>query len=288
MTTAGCLRRITSFLSYRPWPERLNIEFRGGTLLMGRWEGDPLLSKHNGYGSQFERRVTRHVEGLEGSVSCHLVAGYELGGLRMGVQIEVDAFQCKCHWPPGLELPKGAPGERGQAGGEETATSGAPVKQGLVSSERFDVLSSLDALSLDDPADGALRTGTTLPLSCAVEIKTRKKNSAKDNPYISQLYFQQMHRVFLAFHDGERFRRTDMAFTGNRQSLEAWERRNQVLLGRLVTLLRRVREEAVKKVGEEGTCKMALVLSIGREERGRESWKVSLYERDGEALVSEV
>lgn len=288
VTTAGCLRRITAFLSYRPRSERLDVEFRGGTLFMGRWEGDPLLCKHNGFGSQFERMVTRYGKGLEGSASYHLVVGYELGRLKMGLQIEVDTFQCKCHWPPGLKLPKGAPGERVQSGGKENTTSGTLVKKRPVSSPRFDILSSLDALSLNDRSDGVLRIGTVLPLSCAVEIKTRKKNSTMDNPYNAQLYFQQMHRVFRAMHDGERFRRGDMAFIDERRKLKAWEGRNQVLLGRLVALLRRVREEAVKKVGEEGTCKMALVLSIGGGDRGRESWKASLHERDGEALVSEV
>lgn len=290
VTTAGCLRRVTSFLSYRPRPERLELEYRGGTLFIGRWEGDPLLNKHHGYGSQFERKVTRYGKGLGKSVSCHVVAGYELGGLKMGVQVEVDSYQCKCHWPPGQKPPKGAPGETAQAG--EKGQTGGKRRS---SSGYFDIL-SLDTLSLDaDPPqdnspDATLKLGTPIPLSCAVEIKTCKKNNPIDCPYTAQLYFQRMHRVFLAKHDGQRFERQDMKFRDEKQSLERWEKRNQVLLGQLVALLRRVRDEMVKKIGEEGTCKMALVLGVeeAEGERSKESWKATLYERDGMALVSEV
>ena len=287
VTTAGCLRRIASFLSYYPQPERLDVEFRGGTLFMGRWEGDPLLNKHHGYGRQFEKKVTRLGEGLERSVSCHLVAGYELGGMKMGVQIEVDAYQCKCHWPPGLQPPKGAPGEKRQD------PSGAPGGKRRASSGRFDIL-SLDTLSLDaeppqnEAPDGILRLGTPLPLSCAVEIKTRQANSFIDCLYLQQLYFQRTHRVFLGIHDSERFQKKDMDFPDKWRGMKAWEKRNPVLLGLLVALLRRVRGEAVKRVGEEGVCKMALVLSIGEGVRERGSWKAVLDERDGEALVSEI
>ena len=79
-----------------------------------------------------------------------------------------------------------------------------------------------------------------------------------------------------------------MKFRDEKGNLGAWEKRNQVLLGRLVALLRHVKDEAVKRVGEEGTCKLALLLGFGEAERSRESWKATLYERDGMSLVSEV
>lgn len=262
VTTAGCLRRIAAFFTHSPRAHRLDIELRDGTLFMGRWEGDALLHKFFGYGKQFEEGVRRHAPWLGGSESSHLVVGYEMGGLRMGVQIEVDAFDCKCHSHARL-----------------LSTRETPRAKKRLLGGRFDVLSDAsDEDPADEEDDGVLKVGTQLPLSCAVEIKTRTRDSAADYPYLPQLYFQQISRVFFAVRDGNRFRTGSMGMRDERRALRAWEAENQALLGKVVALLKWVRKEAERR--GDG-CKMVLVF------RGHGGGAV-LYERDGGRLVSDV
>lgn len=265
ITTAGCLRRIAAFLSHRPRTERLDIEFRQGTLFMGRWEGDTLLQTYLGYGKQFEEGVQRYSPGLKGSVSSHIVARYEMGGLNLGVQVEVDSFECKCH-----------------SHSKVLSNRESPRANRRLSGGRFDVLA--DAPDEDDEEEaegGILRVGMQLPLSCAVEIKTRGRNTT-EHSYIPQLYFQQTPRVFLAIRDGQRFRKGSMGMLDERKRLQLWEAENQVLLGNVIVLLKMLRSEAERRAGGDGVCKMGLVLEGGA------GGRAILCGRGGDGLVSDI
>lgn len=267
ITTAGCLRRIAAFLSHRPMTERLDIEFRHGTLFVGRWESDELYRLHVGYGKQFEKAVRRYSPGLEATVSSHIVARYEMGGLRMGVQVEVDAFECKCH-----------------SHSKVLSNREAPRANKRHSGGRFDALADIVDDDDDDAGeaeDGILRVGTLLPLSCAVEIKTRRRKAAAEYSYIPQLYFQQIPRVFVATRDNAKFPKHSMEIRDERKELRRWEAENQVLLGRLVTLLKRLRSEAERRAKSDGLCKMALVL------KGGPGGTAVLYTREGDDLISD-
>ena len=263
ITTAGCLRRITTFLTRGPRTERLDLELRAGTLFVGRWESDELLDRHMGYGKQFEGGVQRYGPGLAGSASSHIVAGYEIGGLQMGVQVEVDAFECDCHSHARLLARHG----------EDS------VAKKRLSGGRFDILSGVEDEEEDDAAESMTRVGAQLPLACAVEIKTRRRTNEADYPYLPQLYFQQTPRVFFAVRDGRFFRRGSMEMRDETDELVKWEGANQRLLGRLVALLKMIMAEARKR--GDG-CKMALVLEGGPEGRA------VLYGRQGEELVSDL
>lgn len=262
VTTAGCLRRITDFLSHGRRTERLDLEFRHGALFLGRWEGDSALHTYIGYGKQFEEEVQRYSPGLKGSVSSHIVARYEMGGLKLGVQVEVDAFECKCH-----------------SHAKALSNREVPRANRRLSGGRFDALA--DAPGEGEVDDGVLRVGTQLPLSCAVEIKTRGRNAKGPGPF-AQLYFQQTPRVFLAIRDGQQFQRGSMGMLDERNELQVWEAKNQALLGRVAALLKRLRREAERRAGDDGVCKLGLVLEGGGNGRA------ILYAREGEDLVSDI
>lgn len=233
---------------------------------MGRWDGDALLQTYLGYGKQFEEGVQRYSPGLKGSVSSHIVARYEMGGLKLGVQVEVDAFECKCH-----------------SHSKVLSNREAPRASKRLSGGRFDALADVpDEDSEEEAEDGVLRVGTQLPLSCVVEIKTRGRTTRAEYPFLPQLYFQQTPRVFLAIRDGQRFRRGSMRMLDERKELQLWEGENQVLLGTVVALLKRLRSEAERRAGGDGVCKMGLVLEGGPE------GSAILYGREGKDLVSDI
>ena len=260
ITTAGCLRRIAAFFAGHGRTERLDIEIRDDVLFVGRWEEDPMFEKNYGYGKQFEGAVTSKSPRLGSSVSSHLVAEYEMGGLRMGVQIEADSFDCECH--------------------SRSQSPPSPVSPGTekrFSGGRFEALS--DAPDGDATEDsGVLRIGTQLSLSCIVEIKTRKRDDDSTEPFLPQMYFQQTPRLLFGLRDGGLFRREAMRVYDEGEAVQAWGAENQVLLGKVVALLKRVVREAERR--GEG-CRMGLILG------GKEGEAV-LYERDAEELVSEV
>ncbi|SPO01081.1 uncharacterized protein DNG_03828 [Cephalotrichum gorgonifer] len=268
ITTAGCLRRLAAFLSRHPRSERLNLEFRDGTLFMSRWEGDGRLHHHLGLGKQFEEDTRRFAAGLGESLSSHVVAGYEIGGLKMAVQIEVDAFECDCHAPSILLSPTTRRGSLASKMRRSSVGGGG----------RYDALSLIDDGEDGSVTEGILRVGSMIKLSCAVEIKTRMRGRKELFPYLPQLYFQQIPRVFLAIRDNRRFAADDMALRDESENLMAWEAENQVVLARLVALLRDVRAEAERMAVSSGECKMALVLMA--EGGGREAL---LYRQVGEA-----
>lgn len=284
-TTAGCLKRLAHFLLRRDRPERLDVEYRDGTLFLARWAGDVWSHVYLGFGKQFEDDVRRFdvLRGpLQASTSSHAVVACELGdGVRALVQAEVDAIHCACHAPSrlwALNREKSA---------SPTPASPAAAGHGRRSSGRYDVL-SLDTDGGDDDDDdaarGVVRAGVEVGLECGVEIKTcAKKNTGYD--FLAQLYFQQVGKLFLATYDQSGFRRGDMVLRDVADRTVAWEAENQVMLARLVALLKDVRSRTREVADAEGgVCRMALVLG----DDGSGEWRAVLYQRrDGVMMVPE-
>ncbi len=79
---------------------RFDIEMRGNTLLLSRWNEDPDLVASSGYGAGFERATCDYTSDdhptLKSSASHHRVVSYSFAGLNLIVQSEVDAFYCDC------------------------------------------------------------------------------------------------------------------------------------------------------------------------------------------------
>lgn len=112
VTNASNLRKLLHLLTGRKYLcERYDIELVAGpdgaandTLFLSKWTDDPSLHTSMGHGAGFERATCRYPQGhggdearlLRRSVSHHRVVAYSLGGLRMVVQSEVDAYHCDC------------------------------------------------------------------------------------------------------------------------------------------------------------------------------------------------
>ncbi|KAK4244032.1 hypothetical protein C7999DRAFT_44255 [Corynascus novoguineensis] len=99
ISNASNLRKLFEILQNRIWAvDRFEIEMRGNTMLLSRWNQDPNLSRNLGHGARFERRTCRYTseedDVVQRSMSHHLVVSYDFCGLRCVVQGEVDAYYC--------------------------------------------------------------------------------------------------------------------------------------------------------------------------------------------------
>jgi hypothetical protein len=79
---------------------RIDAELYNGTVMMTRWEHlkesmsqTPLC---RGYGVNFEMACTTQEGRLAKSSSHHRVVSYSLGGMKLVVQCEADACDCRC------------------------------------------------------------------------------------------------------------------------------------------------------------------------------------------------
>ncbi|KAL2195349.1 hypothetical protein P885DRAFT_70458 [Corynascus similis CBS 632.67] len=99
VSNASNLRKLFEILQNRIWAvNRFEIEMRGNTMLLSRWNQDPQLSRSLGRGTRFERKTCRYGseedDVVQRSMSHHLVVSYDFCGLRCVVQGEVDAYYC--------------------------------------------------------------------------------------------------------------------------------------------------------------------------------------------------
>ncbi|KAH6612228.1 hypothetical protein B0J18DRAFT_441606 [Chaetomium sp. MPI-SDFR-AT-0129] len=101
ISNANNLRRLFHYVCNTAWAaDRFEAEIRGTTLLLSRWNDDPDLLVSFGRGVGFERATCRYTDDVDDvireSASHHRVCSYNLGGLQMVVQSEVDAYFCGC------------------------------------------------------------------------------------------------------------------------------------------------------------------------------------------------
>ncbi|KAK3935175.1 hypothetical protein QBC46DRAFT_398141 [Diplogelasinospora grovesii] len=106
VSNASNLRKLFHiFRNQKQITERYDLEWKGDTLFLGKWTGDPSLRLSYGHGFGFERETCRYdpdgdAQMLRDSATHHRVVGYKFGGLQCVVQSEVDAYHCDCSHPP--------------------------------------------------------------------------------------------------------------------------------------------------------------------------------------------
>jgi hypothetical protein len=101
VSNASNLRKLFHLLSNKTeTAERYDLEWRGKTLLLSKWGGDPSLLHSFGCGAGFEKETCHYAPDddaiLQRSTSHHRVVSYRFAGLQCVVQSEVDAYYCSC------------------------------------------------------------------------------------------------------------------------------------------------------------------------------------------------
>ncbi|KAK3374651.1 hypothetical protein B0H63DRAFT_255003 [Podospora didyma] len=104
VSNASNLRKLFHILlNQRRISERYDLEWRGNTLFLSKWVGDPSLQLSLGHGAGFEKETCRYDpddhELLRRSASHHRVVQYRFAGLDLIVQSEVDGFKCDHYHP---------------------------------------------------------------------------------------------------------------------------------------------------------------------------------------------
>lgn len=279
------LRKLFDVIYNRSWvTERCDIDIKGNTLLLSRWNGDPNLALSLGCGSGFEKKTCRYPleedPVLQRSLSHHRVLSYRFADLQLVVQAEVDAYHCECdHTTPPPDLVSATPGPA------KRHSDPAPLPLGRrpghrrtssKSSTRTSPSLQFAALTLDDPGDSpgftppcpttnpssTLRihhTGRTIPAPCLIEIKTRNARSPALSTNEAQLYFSQRSKLYLALHEQGLFTPgPELSVEDVEQKLQEWEGEQQATLRKLADLLRLVRDR-VKVLKGQGVERVSLV-----------------------------
>jgi hypothetical protein len=275
VSNASNLRKLFHILrNEKQITERYDLEWKGDTLFLGKWTGDPLLGLSYGCGFGFERETCRYdpdgdAQMLRDSGSHHRVVGYRFGGLQCVVQSEVDAYHCDCPSPhPPSPAARATVDHASQpapsrASRKKAAATGSsfrnPAQKPRVSTpaRRF----TFDALALDDPGDSpsfaaaqlqtqTLRThrcGRDIPSACLVEVKTQGEGTKPKFPYEAQLYFSRRTKLHVAEHRAGVFDpgpgARGVAVQDQADALVQWETENQATLGQMAALLRLLRAE---------------------------------------------
>jgi hypothetical protein len=292
ISNASNLRKLFDLLRNKTWiAERFDIEMRGGTMLLSRWNDDPNLSHSLGFGAGFERATCHYAPDddsiIQGSASHHRVVMYRFGGLQCVVQSEVDAYYCDCdHSKSPFPLtPAGS-----QSEGETPHSDGRNLPP----------TNAFTALSLDDPDDSPSPTaaatpatastpsptlrihhiGRSIPSHCLVEVKTRNAGLIALSTPEAQLYFSRRTKLYMAQHEKGVFTPgPDLVVRDMTRDLEVWEEKEQVTLRKVTALLRLVRER-VRALKERGVERVSLVCEADGTGRD-EGVKVRLCERMG-------
>jgi hypothetical protein len=284
VSNAGNLRKLFELLANTTWMlDRYDVEVRGNTLLLSRWNGDPDLKHSYGRGCGFERETCRYAPGddpaVQRSASHHRVLTYNLGGLQFVVQAEVDSYSCACHQP------------------EEPST---PIKTDLTREKHdldmphplpspptdFTLPTAFSALTLGDPASSPIFTpamlpfalppsppptttpsptlrihhvGRHVPADCLVEIKTQNGQGPPRFSHEPQLYFGHRRKLYVAKHTKGVFKAGRKIKVEDKETeLRDWEAREQATLQKLAALLVLVRN-GVQVLGPSVVGGMSLV-----------------------------
>jgi hypothetical protein len=285
ISNVGNLRKLFDVIYNRSWgTERCDVDIRGNTLLLSRWNGDPNLALSLGCGSGFERETCRYPPEedpvLQRSLSHHRVLSYRFADLQLVVQAEVDAYHCACNHttPPPDLVPVTPVHVKRQSDPSPVPLGRRPGhrRTSSKSSARKSPSLQFAALALDDPGDSpgftppcpttspssTLRihhTGRHIPAPCLIEIKTRNARSPALATNEAQLYFSQRRKLYLARHEQGLFTPgPELSVEDMEQKLREWEGDQQATLRKLAGLLRLVRDR-VKVLRGQGVERVSLV-----------------------------
>ncbi|KAL2127027.1 hypothetical protein VTI74DRAFT_11445 [Chaetomium olivicolor] len=270
------------FRNEKETEERYDVEARGSTLLLGRWNEDPALRLSFGYGAGFEKATCSYApeDGpvLQDSKSHYRVMSYSFGDLQCVVQSEADAYHCDCDHS-GKPSKAANPPKIHPSKHKKSHSDPLPMRPDIpIQRSPRSPATAFAALTLDDPGDSpsfasllplptstpsdTLRihhTGRTIPSSCLIELKTQTAGKKPMSPPETQLYFARRTKLYFAYHYKGEFRPgPDLAVEDMTERLRAWEQREQATLRKVVALLKYVRER-VREMREQGVESMSLV-----------------------------
>ncbi|EAA33825.1 hypothetical protein NCU05699 [Neurospora crassa OR74A] len=270
---------------------------------------------------------------LKSSASHHRVIQYRFGGLQFVVQSEIDAYHCDCHRPSNFDptLPETLSALTVDQVSQYQRRSSAVSAGSSKPSTHLSVFSSssLDACHRDSHTTGetppssptaspcrplfldktpghltspsnpsatlrVLHLGRDIPSHCLVEVKTHKVRNKPLFNAEAQLYFSQIHKLYIAKNDNGRFFPSGSGYNNSvveedkMEDIRLWAdtEQNQRTLKKVVALLKKIRELARQLEKEKGVRTTTLLMKcdgMGMMESGREGGggrvKVTLYER---------
>lgn len=139
-----------------------------------------------------------------------------------------------------------------------------------------------------------LHLGRDIPPHCLVEVKTHKVRNKPLFNAEAQLYFSQIHKLYIAKNDNGRFFPSGNGYNNSvveedkMEDIQLWAdtEQNQRTLKKVVALLKKIRELARQMEKEKGVRTTTLLMKcdgMGTSESGREGEtgrvKITLYER---------
>ncbi|KAF8537452.1 hypothetical protein BDD12DRAFT_911482 [Trichophaea hybrida] len=206
------LQMLLSFVSGTGrWQEfRLDAELVGNSVLFSRWIDWETRRHPGGYGTEFEKIFTKTPESVKGSLVHKRVVGYTLGGLRMMVRFKVDAH---------LE-----DAEEGEEEGEvEVIRGNKVVSRGVLAKDEGIV---------------ELRTA-----AMGTKYLTADKT-------LSQMWLSRTPVLCEGFHLNGEFKKVVVMKLQEQGKFLRWEEANQDRIGKLVRVIRMLKEMMERAEGE--------------------------------------
>ncbi len=292
ISNAGNLRKLFDlYCNDLRMAVRFEVEIRGRTLLLSRWNKDPDLSVSYGCGAGFERETCRYAPDdhpiLQESASHHRVMSYWFAGLHCVVQSEVDAYHCEHnhvsdHDHSRTNKPSSPTHKKTLSDPLPSLPRNRPPSHHPRPTHRPrpSHAAAFALLTLDDPGDSptfnppprttdtaTLRThhiGKTVPAACLVEIKTKNGRGPFLSTPEAQMHFSRRNKLYSTQHEKGVFPAgPELTVKDMMGHLRVWERREQDRLREVAGLLRLVREKAGWWERERGVEKLALVCECG-------------------------
>ncbi|KAK1775306.1 hypothetical protein QBC45DRAFT_422619 [Copromyces sp. CBS 386.78] len=233
---------------------RILVEKVGNTVFFVRRENSPTetIPDVRGYGHAFPEAYTSWEGEVKGSSSHQRVLKYRFGGMGLLVRFEADGYVRDEN-----ETGKGSEQAGGPDKGKETEEwdvkvgSNNRIPDGLFSSLK--VSSSGSTATSSSPSSYSSPTLTIkqspnslVPQSHVFDLKTRsiRARGVKDtlSEELPRLWISQIPRFILAYHTRGLFRTEDMEIKDVREDVKRWEKEQKEALGKLVGVLKWIRE----------------------------------------------
>jgi hypothetical protein len=205
------LQMLLAFVSSSQWHEfRLDAEVVGNSILFSRWIDWESRRHSGGYGHEFETNFAKAPAYVAGSLVHKRAVGYTLGGLRMMVRYKVDAC---------LEAP--AEGPEGEE--VEEVMGHKVVKKGVLAKN-----------------EGVVELRTA---SMGGRYPTADKT-------LSQMWLSRTPVLCEGFHSRGVFEKVAVIKLQQQGKFSGWEQANQERIGKLVRVIRLLKEMMEKADGE--------------------------------------
>lgn len=227
---------------------RIDVDIVNNTMILSRWESDPtvLLNRVGSWGHSFKDKLVEPIGDLRNTFAHHRVVSYTLGGLKMVVRYEADAYFSNDVKPEmWISTAMNVPDEsEGRPSGKLSYT----------------------------------RAGHLVPVDSIVMMKTSAGSKRLRPEAMAQVYFSQTSHICLGMHDRGRFASEDNVKMDvlDAEKIRRWEDENRVTLQKMVAVIKHLR----KVCGRDGGGQYMLVC----EKNGEDAKKLKLYRRGGKGV----